>query len=168
MRFIHPARRIVATAFLLLVAACAIQLVPDYDPALLDGTNDANVAALTLFAQVEDGSPQSEYPLYSPRYADVIGKFEALRQSASARYVPPLAEQLAERNILRDFCDTGENPAACLNVTPESMGEIVSTLRRMRQLHRDSGLEPVAVAAFRNRYDIQIDQVLTIENALRR
>jgi len=153
---------------LILLSGCAIQLVPDYDQALLDGLNDANTEALTLFAQVESGSPADEFPSYARDYAREIGKFGALRQRAQSRYVPPLASRLAEKKIIRDFCASESNPTGCLNASPESIGEILSGLRTMRDLHRQRGLENGAVVAFRNRYDIQIDQALTVENALKR
>ena len=153
---------------LFLLSGCAIQLVPDYDQALLGGLNAANTEALTLFAQVEDGSTAEEFGNYARDYAVLIGKFGALRQRAQSRYVPPLASRLAEKKIIRDFCASETNPNGCLNASPESIGEILSNLRTMRNLHRDRGLTSGAVVAFRNRYDIQIDQALTVENALKR
>lgn len=161
-------RQLAVVLALLLLSSCAIQLVPDYDQALLEGLNDANTEALTLFAQVESGSPAEEFSNYARDYATVIGKFGALRQRAQSRYVPPLASRLAEKKIVRDFCASESNPNGCLNASPESITEILSSLRTMRDLHRQRGLENGAVVAFRNRYDIQIDQALTVENALKR
>ncbi len=169
MQALYIVRRQVALFFVLcLFSGCAIQLVPDYDQALLDGLNDANTEALTLFAQVESGSTAEEYREYARNYAVLIGKFGALRQRAQSRYVPPLASRLAEKKIVRDFCASETNPNGCLNASPESIGEILANLRQMRDLHRQRGLEAGAVVAFRNRYDIQIDQALTVENALKR
>ena len=161
-------RQLVLFMALLLFSGCAIQLVPDYDQALIEGLSDANTEALTLFAQVENGSTAEEYSEYARDYAVLIGKFGALRQRAQSRYVPPLAGRLAEKKIIRDFCASETNPNGCLNASPESIGEILSNLRQMRDLHRQRGLEAGAVIAFRNRYDIQIDQALTVENALKR
>ncbi|MEO9600258.1 hypothetical protein [Parasphingorhabdus sp.] len=169
MQTLYLAHRQLALFFaLFLFSGCAIQLVPDYDQALLDGLNDANTEALTLFAQVESGSTAEEYPSHARDYAVLIGKFGALRQRAQSRYVPPLASRLAEKKIIRDFCASETNPNGCLNASPASIGEILANIRRMRDLHRERGLQSGAVVAFRNRYDIQIDQALTVENALKR
>lgn len=153
---------------LFLLSGCAIQLVPDYDQALLEGLNDANIEALTLFAEVENGSPVEEFPDHARNYAALIGKFGALRQRALSRYVPPLATRLSEKKIIRDFCASATNPDGCLNASPGSIGEILANIRQMRDLHRARGLTGGAVVAFRNRHDIQIDQALTVENALKR
>ncbi|QJB70006.1 hypothetical protein [Parasphingorhabdus halotolerans] len=166
---LHTAvRRLLLCLIPLILSGCAIQLVPDYDQALVAGLDDANVAALTLFANLEEGSPTEEFTDYKNDYARLIGKFEALRQRANARAVPPLASKLAKKNIMPTFCRPENNPAECLNASPKSMAEIVSNLRVMRAFHKTRGLVPDAVADFRNRYDTQIDQALTVENALKR
>lgn len=159
----------VALSFLaLLLSACMISLVPEYDQALVEDLTSANQDTLTLFALVEDGSPAEDFAELEERYATLIGRFDALRQRASSRYVPPLAARLQDFSIVRDFCNSEADPNGCVNATPASLGELIATLKRMRSLHRDRGLEPGAVIAFRNRYDIQIDQALTVENALKR
>jgi hypothetical protein len=152
----------------LLLNACAIQLVPEFDQALLDGLNETNEAALILFAEVESGASAEEFPQYARRYAELIAGFDSLRQQASARQVPPLAKRLADKKIIRSFCTSASDPAACLNASPASIGEIANTLRQMRDTHRRSGLKVGTVKLFRGRYDIQIDQALTVESALKR
>lgn len=153
---------------LLFLSGCAIQLVPDYDEGLVDELNSVNVATLTLFAELEGGSPASAYAAHAEDYAALIGRFEALRQRARARYVPPLAAELARKKAFESFCRGEGNATACLNVAPESIGEILSTLRMMRDTHSAGGLDPGAVKLFRGRYDIEIDQALTVEQALKR
>lgn len=153
---------------LLLLSGCAIQLAPDYDEGLVDELNSVNVATLTLFAELEGGSPASAYAGHAEDYAGLIGRFEALRQRAKARYVPPLAAELARKKVFNSFCNGEDNPTACLNVAPESIGEILSNLRTMRDTHSAGGLDPGAVMLFRGRYDIEIDQALTVEQALKR
>lgn len=150
------------------LAACTIQLVPGYDQALVEGLDKTNTEALTLFAAVEGGSPKTEFGNYEEKYADVIGSFDALHQRASTRQVPPLAKRLARQRIVQDFCNSASDPASCLNVTPGSLGQVLSTLRRMRDTHKSSGLAPDIVQNFRNAYNPAIAQVLTVENALKR
>lgn len=152
----------------LLLAACTVQLVPGYDQSLVDGLDEANTTALTLFAAVESGSPQAEFGDYEERYAELIGKFDALRQRASARQIPPLAGRISRMRMVADFCNAQDNPTSCLNVSPSSLEQVLLLLRRMRDSHRNSGLAADTVNNFRDGYNVAIGQALTIENALKR
>lgn len=163
-----PTKWLVALLWAILLSACTIQLVPSYDQALVEGLDSTNKEALTLFAAVEGGSPKSEFGEYEQKYADVIGSFDALYQRASTRQVPPLAKRLARQRIVHDFCNSATDPASCLNVTPSSLGQVLSTLRRMRDTHKSRGLAPDIVQNFRDSYNPAIGQVLTVENALKR
>ena len=163
------AKNLLAAIFaLFLLSGCVAQLVPDYDQSLVDGLNTANEETLTLFASVETGSEETEFAGYEDDYAGLIGKFEALRQRARARYVPPLGERISQMQIAPEICNSEDDPQACLNVTPTVLGQVLSTLRRMRDQHEANGLVSAAVVDFRGAYDTQIDQALTIENALKR
>ena len=160
-------RAVLLCAFAL--AACTIQLAPSYDQALVEGLDEANTTALTLFAALETGSPQSEFGEYDDRYAELIGKFDALRQRALARQIPPLAERLTRLSIVRDLCDSESDPSACVNTSPASLDEVLKLLRRMRDAHNGpGGLAPDIVQTFRDSYNVAIAQALTVENALKR
>jgi hypothetical protein len=150
------------------LAACTVQLAPAYDQALAEGLDATNTQALTLFASLENGSPASEFGGYEQRYAELIGRFEALRQRALTRQVPPLARRLSSLRIAQSFCNSENDPTACVNASPSSLQEVLSLLRRMRDRHRSSGIEGDTVAVFRASYDVAIAQALTVENALRR
>lgn len=152
----------------LLLAACTIQLVPAYDQALVEGLDKSNTETLTLFAAVDDGSAASEFPKYEERYADVIGNFDALRQRAMARQVPPLASRLSKIKSIGSFCNSEGDPTGCVNASPGSLEQVLSLLRRMRILHKTRGLEKDEVATFRDSYAPAIAQALTVENALKR
>ena len=151
------------------LAACTIQLAPSYDQALVEGLDEANTAALTLFAALETGSPQSEFGEYEARYAELIGKFDALRQRALTRQIPPLAERLTRLSIVRDLCSSESDPSACVNTSPASLEQVLTLIRRMRDTHkRPGGLAPDIVQTFRDSYNVAIAQALTVENALKR
>jgi hypothetical protein len=152
----------------ILLSACSVQLAPGYDAALTEGLSEANGEALTLFAALEEGSPASEFANYQERYAELIGGFDGLRQRAEARPVPPMAQRLARHRIVQGFCNSRDDPAACLNSSPASLSEIVSLLRQLRTRHRTNGVSPAAVTQIRNGYDVAIHQALTVESALQR
>jgi hypothetical protein len=157
-----------AVLWALVLAACTIQLVPSYDQALVEGLDQANTQALTLFASVESGSPASEFGDYEDRYATLIGTFDALRQRAANRQIPPLAARLSKVRIVRDFCNSESDPAGCVNVSPASLDRVLQVLRRMRDRHRSNGLAEDTVGLFRTDYNTAIAQALTVENALKR
>jgi hypothetical protein len=152
----------------MLLAACTIQLVPDYDQALVEGLDEANTAALTLFAAVESGSPATEFGEYEERYAELIGTFDALRQRAMSRQVPALADRLSRLGIVRDLCDSESDPSACVNTSPASLERVLQVLREMRDRHRSGGLAIDVVELFRTDYRTAVAQALTVENALKR
>jgi hypothetical protein len=151
-----------------LLAACTIQLAPGYDQALAEGLDASNRQALTLFASLEGGSPASEYDSYEQRYAELIGGFDALRQRALTRQIPPLAKRLSSLKIVQGFCNSESDPTGCLNASPSSLAEVLSLLRRMRDTHKSRGLGSDQIELFRDSYNPAIAQALTVENALKR
>ena len=154
--------------WLVVLSACTIQLVPSYDQALVEGLDQANKETLTLFAAVESGSPKEKFSDYEDRYATLIGTFDALRERAASRQVPPLAARLSKMKFVQGFCNSDSNPASCVNVSPLSHAQVLKDLRQMRDTHRSSGLEPSTVVSFRNDYETAVGQALTVENALKR
>lgn len=156
----------------LLLSACTIQLVPDYDQALVEGLEKANTETLTLFASVAEGSTKAEFGEYKERYAEIIGQFDALRMRADSRYVPPLAARLAKNKMFQSVCGgnrTGsQSPTECLNASPESLRLVIETMSEMRDLHRKDGFGASYARDQRDEYETRIDQALTVENALKR
>ncbi|MFL6745542.1 MAG: hypothetical protein ACJ8EI_09565 [Sphingomicrobium sp.] len=157
-----------ALLWVLMLAACTIQLVPSYDQALVEGLDGANTEALTLFAAVENGSPAGKFAAHEETYSEVIGTFDALRQRAANRQIPPLAARLSKIRLVRDYCNSDSDPAGCVNVSPASLDRVLAVLRKMRDRHQSRGLEPDTVALFRTDYNTAIAQALTVENALKR
>lgn len=157
-----------AVLFSVALGACAISLVPSYDAALAEDLEAANKHALVLFAKLEGGSPASKFETYSDDYSELIGTFEGLKQRAETRAMPPLAKRLQKTAIFQAFCDSKTNPMACLNASPNSLGQVLTTLRMLRDTHRTSGVTAVLMTGFKREYDTAIRQALTVENALKR
>ncbi len=163
-----------AAALLALVAlwlqACTISLAPPYDQSLVDGLNRANEQALVFFSSVSAGAPRGRFPALAPQYDALIGKFAALQAQAGARDAPALGRSLARALPMREdmaaIC--GEDAAACVNVTPHVLGEIVETFAHMRQENAARSLTAFEVRALRDTYVQSIDQALTVETALKR
>jgi hypothetical protein len=151
--------------WVLALSACTIQLVPSYDQALVEGLDEANTEALTLFAAVEGGSPKEKFPEFEDEYAETIGKFDSLQQRAANRQVPPLATRLAKVNFVRDFCP---NATSCVNASPASLSRVLKVLRDLRDEHRSMGLQADTISPYRRDYVTAIGQALTVENALKR
>lgn len=172
---LRPARgvasRLIALVAVTLLAACAVQLAPAYDPALVEALDAANARTLTLFAELEDGAPAATYADYRDDYATVIGGFEALRLRAAKRPIPPLAKRLEKVRFVADFCNSSRaelGEGSCVNASPISIGTIVETVRALRQRHRTVGLQSGDIALARSRYDLLIDRAMVVEAALKR
>lgn len=158
-----------ALLWLFVLTACTIQLVPTYDQALVDGLNKANTETLTLFAELEGQELGKEsFATYEARYASVIGQFDALRQRAEARDVPPLAQRLLKLKTVERLCGTGVGATECVNITPKRLENILAGLRTLRDRHRNRGLASDSIELARGNYDPPIQLVLSIENALKR
>ncbi len=157
-----------ALLWVIVLSACTIQLVPSYDQALVEGLDKANTEALTLFAAVETGSPKEKFSEYEQRYAALIGSFEALKQRAENRQVPPLGARLVGIRVVRDLCSSESNGQACLNVSPSSLERVIAVIRQIRNRHQSTGLSAENVGFLRRDYDTAIGTAITVENALRR
>lgn len=148
------------------LGGCAIRLVPSYDPALVEGLDRLNMRTLSLFGALDGGASATEFSRYEDEYAELIGGFEALAMRAEARPVPQLANRLTRLGAVAELC--GSDAAACVNSSPAAMAEIVVTLARMRDLHRDRGLPEELRLGFKRSYQISIHQAMTVETALSR
>ncbi len=95
-----------------------------------------------------------------------------MKNQAQARPTPPLPEKLADQlsklQILKDICGTDGDPGSCVNSSPSAIVEIVNTLSKMSETHKDKGLKKDIVKLFKGGYDISINQALTVETALKR
>jgi len=156
-----------ALVCLLVLAACSVQLAPDYDKSIVEGLTSANQEAMTLFATVSPNVPKSTFPDREKSYNSIIGKFAALKIEADSRPVPqPL--------LLQWFGSTraGETLLGkdqILKVpTPDVLDGITKALTRMRDEDKASGLMKERVEFYQNGYEIRIQQALVYEKALQR
>lgn len=150
------------------LAACATQLVPDFDGELLEGIIESNKTAQVLFAKVETGSPAADYPARADEYAEAIAAFEALRLRADARPFPPMSKHIAKLKFLQGVCAPESDPESCLDSTTKALELATGAIRALRDEHRSNGLSPVELKAAKGQYDQAIDQALTVETALNR
>jgi len=155
---------------LLWLSACTVNLAPGYDATLHGGLDAANREALSLFSALAAGSPQGHYGGIEAQYHAVIGAFGALKARAETRPEPVLGQRFAARMArfpgIAEICAGVEAGRSCAWVTPRAIAEIIETLEKMRDRHRDRGLSAGIVAALKGNYEIAIEQALTVEGAL--
>lgn len=149
------------------LAACTVQLVPDYDQSLVNGLRSANERTQRFFAQLEEGGAASSFEQRRATYQDLIGTFDALRLEAASRPVPEsaVAERVAAGaglDVDPDAIDRLQNP------TPGILAAIVDTLRQARTMDADGRLSPTAVEGLQRSYETSMMQALVFEKALQR
>lgn len=154
----------------LFLSACAVSLSPDYDQELHQGLNEANKEALILFSALSGGSPKSQFDKNAPQYHKVIGSFGALLTRAKTRPEPAAAQRVASKfgkiPRLNDICAEVEEGQSCAFVTPRSIDEIIQTLSKMRDRHKERGLSQSILMLLVADYEISVEQALTVEAAL--
>ncbi len=147
-------------ALFFLVAACSAQFTRSYDAALVSGLNAANEEALVFFSEVSVGVSAGRFADLASRYDSLIGKFEALSLQSKARPVPAFGLRLSSK--LPGCGNAGE----CLDSSNAALDEIVGIFEGMKGDNRSLGLTAAAVQINKAGYQIAIEQVLVIENAL--
>ena len=150
----------------LTLGACATQLAPNYDKALVEGITAVNAQAMELFAAVSSGTKAASFPSREEKYNQVIGRLDALVIQAGARPVPKnkvadaVNDALKKRGI--DLLADDETPSAT------ALKKISATLVKMRDTDRKQGITPYEALAFKNQAAIYMDQALTYESFLER
>ena len=145
------------------VAACSVQLSPEYDSASFQQLTDLNVKTETLFASLAGGSSASKYPDYSKTYDDIIGGFSAVRTVLSARPAPgnaPVSAQLATSLGCTDA-------ASCIAPTVETLQHLIEALQEMRDVHRTKGFT-AAPGGYKLDFEAKMKDILAFEAALKR
>ncbi|MCV6587157.1 MAG: hypothetical protein OIF47_16645 [Marinibacterium sp.] len=150
-----------------LLASCTVSLLPPYDGSLVARLNELNQDTMTLFAGVGADRGAGQFPKYETQYNTAIGGFEAARQQAEIRELPPLGRRLGNSERLSGICPGG-NFDACLQTTPDALELIVETLTDMRDQHRARGLSDRFYDAYREEYVQSITSALSVEAALER
>ncbi len=158
--------RALPVSALVCLTACTVAFSPGYDPGLVEGLDEANVAALTLFSTMSQGAPQDSYTGQRQSYDEIIGRFDALRVRAGARDTPAVAPRMVSRfGLDGEVC---ADPDACINPTPQILATLLTGLRRMQGQHRSGGVPADQVAIYKSGYEVSITQALAVERAFER
>lgn len=154
---------------LTLLSACSTSLVPQYQQSLVDGVNQANLQATTLFATLGNGSSAAEYPKLASRYDDIIGAFDAVRVQVEARGWPTVSAPLLNLGPLKQLCppSPGEK-TTCSGATEDALANIVDNFTTLKAMHQAHALGPSIVAGRKTRYEAMMRVVLQVENYLKR
>lgn len=159
----HP---LILIALVFLLTGCATTLAPQYDKAVVDGLTTTNTEAMEFFASVSGGTQKDTFDERKERYANLIGRFDALEIQAKARPVPKnkitdkINDLLSKGGV--SIPDDSEIPSAT------AMGAISATLVKMRDTDQKQGLTATEVWAFKSQVSIYLDQALTYESFLER
>lgn len=151
---------------LLLFTACATQLAPYYDRALVEGLTEANVELMRFVASISEGTEEETYEQRQDGYTALVGWFEALSIQARAR--PQPSNRVIER--FDAFLEERGLPVPDDSDVPSAiaMDEVVETLKFMMRTDGSQGLTATEVQAFKNQLAIYLDQALTYESFLER
>ncbi len=153
---------------LLFLVGCATQLAPAYDKNVADGLNTSSIDAMTLFATMSSGTKAQDFATRADRYANLIGKLDALALAAGAR---PLPKNKVTDSINRFLEKRGASVLSDDDATPPSayaIRQISATLSKMRDTDQKQGVTAYEVIAFKGQASIYFDQAITYENFLQR
>jgi hypothetical protein len=157
----------------ILGSGCAIKLAPDYDKAIFDGLTKINEDAMTLFASVSSGAPQSTYPRRQATYDGLIGQLDAVRIQIDARLSPspPLFVTTMLSQSISAGSPTSNAGASAVPAMPDvptlgSVNTMIHTITSMRDRDSKRGLTPMLAEGFKARFEPSIEQALVYEKAL--
>ena len=153
-------------AVLLTLAACSIQLSPQFNKAIYDRVIDLNVQTETLFAGLAMGGTAADFRTEAVRYDDIIGGFSALRMQIAPRSVPNTNLRSLGLGSLTALC--AGTPAVCVDATGHHLDKIIALLTSQRDAHQRGKLTAGLVVGFKGQYEIEMSPVLTYETALQR
>ncbi len=168
-KFASPWIRNFLSMFLIgCLLACSLPLVPPYDKAVSDALNAANTETMTLFASLNAGVQKYDFPTRADRYAQVIGKLDALALSANARPVPKNPSVDKVNAALDKLIPASANDSDVRIPSVFAIRKISEAIAKMRDTDMKQGLTAYEVIAFKQEVSIYFDQALTYENFLQR
>jgi len=162
-------RALLGLAFCVSLLGCTTQLAPPYDKAVVDGLNAANTEAMTLLAEVSNGTDKGTFPKREDKYNTLIGKLDALAVSAGARPMPSnnvtelINRKLEKRGVTQPLQEDDATPPSA-----HAIRKIAETFERMRDHDMKAGLKPGDAKAFKGQVVVYFDQAITYENFLKR
>nr|WP_315486702.1 hypothetical protein [uncultured Undibacterium sp.] len=152
----------------LFLVGCATQLAPAYDKNVVEGLNSSSIDAMTLFAAISSGTKAQNFATRADRYANLIGRLDALALAAGAR---PLPKNKVTDSINQFLEKRGTAVLSDDDATPPSahaIRQISVTLSKMRDTDQKQGITAYEVIAFKGQASIYFDQAITYENFLQR
>jgi len=152
--------------FALMLSGCATILAPSYDKALVDGLTSVNTSVMEFLAFVSGGTEKDTFSERKEKYANLIGRLDALELQANARPAPK--NMVSEK--VNDFLNKRGVPILDDTNAPSAtaVSKISKTLVKMRDTDQKQGVTATEVQAFKNQICTYMDQALTYENFLKR
>ena len=155
----------------LVLAACSVQLAPDYEQPIVDGLNDFNAAILTHMASVSDGTEPGLNAEAQKVYDSLEGQGMALMMLIEARPTPkPAIARLFGASRADDIPPDGEGGGLDVLDAPtdDQVAQILGQLDRMENEDRDQGLASGQYKLYANAIESFMRNALTYELALKR
>lgn len=159
----HP---LLLITLIFMLTGCAAKLAPNYDRALVEGLTTSNIAVMEFLAFVSGGTQKDTFDQRKYKYANLIGRFDALAIQARTRPVPKhtitdkMNDYLSNRGV--PMLDDSDTPSA------SAMAKISETLVKMKNTDQKQGITTIEVQTFKNQVIIYLDQALTYESFLDR
>ena len=153
-------------AVVLTFSACATQLAPPYDKALVDGMASTNKEVMSLFATASGGTSQGSFDTRAASYNKAIGGVDALEIQAKARPLP----KTKVTEIANKYLTQRGLPALTDDQIPSAtaLHKVSETITKMRDTDRKQGLTGMEVRAFKGQAAVYLDQAITYESFLER
>lgn len=155
---------------LLLVASCAAQLAPTYDPAIVSGLASANQDVQTLFASLGTEVGKDSYGTRGDTYSHIIGELNALEIQAKSRPIPG-SDSLIDANKVLSANGVGQlanDPQFTGYPSARAIHDASMAIATMRQADQKAGLRGDELKAFENQASSFLTQAITYENFLKR
>jgi hypothetical protein len=155
-----------AFALALVLAACATQLAPSYDKALVDGMASTNKEVMFLFAAASSGTSKDSFQTRAESYNKAIGSADALEIQAKARPLP----KTKVTEIVNKYLAQRGLPALTDDQIPSAtaLHKVSETIAKMRDTDKKQGLTKLEVEAFKGQAVVYLDQAITYESFLQR
>lgn len=150
------------------LVACSVPLVPPYDKAVTEALNVAVAESMTLFANVDHGVQKDDFANRAERYAQVIGKLDALAIAANARPVPKNQVSDKLNSVFDKILPSTADGTEVRIPSVHAIRKISETIVKMRDTDMNQGLSRYEVIAFKQQVSIYFDQAMTYENFLQR
>ena len=147
-------------------SACATQLAPSYDKALVDGMATTNKDVMSLFAAASSGTSADSFQTRADSYNKAIGSVDALEIQAKAR---PFPKTKVTEIVNKYLVERGLPPLTDDQIpSATALHKVSETITKMRDTDKAQGLTKGEVATFKDRTAIFLDQAITYESFLQR